>query len=101
MKSTYKPLSNTHPVIAQEAYGWNPSEVLAISHEKIAWKCSNNHIYCIGDCGGAMETSKCPECKNPIGGSSHRLLDGNDVATEMDGATRPARSDTPNNCRVN
>ena len=37
-------LSETHPEIAKEAFGWNPKIVLAESHEKIAWKCSNNHI---------------------------------------------------------
>lgn len=48
------------------------------------------HIYAIGDCGGAMETSKCPECGELIGGSSHRLIRGNAIATEMDGATASA-----------
>lgn len=54
------------------------------------YKCSNGHIYAIGDCGGAMEESKCPECGAAIGGTDHRLVDGNAVASEMDGATQPA-----------
>lgn len=54
------------------------------------YKCQNGHIYAIGDCGGAMEESKCPECKLAIGGDDHRLVSGNAVATEMDGATDPA-----------
>lgn len=37
-----------------------------------------------------MERSKCPECGETIGGGSHRLEEGNAVATEMDGATAPA-----------
>ena len=32
------------------------------------FKCPNGHIYCIGECGGAMEKSVCPECKSEIGG---------------------------------
>ena len=31
------------------------------------FKCQNGHVYCIGGCGGAMETSKCPECNADIG----------------------------------
>ena len=52
--------------------------------------CPNGHTYCIGDCGGAMQESKCPECKCTIGGTQHRLTAGNRVATEMDGATQSA-----------
>lgn len=63
----------------------------AMGFERGHWyKCSKGHIYAIGDCGGAMETSQCPECGELIGGSSHRLISGNAVATEMDGATAPA-----------
>lgn len=63
----------------------------AMDQKKGAWyKCSKGHIYAIGDCGGAMETSKCPECGATIGGSDHRLVADNAVATEMDGARAPA-----------
>jgi hypothetical protein len=34
-------------------------------------KCPNGHLYAIGECGGAMETSKCPDCNAVIGGSNH------------------------------
>lgn len=54
------------------------------------YKCPNGHVYAVGDCGGAMERSNCPECGSVIGGEQHRLVDGNVVATEMDGATFPA-----------
>lgn len=54
------------------------------------YKCPKGHVYAIGDCGGAMQESKCPECGARIGGGSHRLRDDNAVATEMDGATAPA-----------
>ena len=37
-----------------------------------------------------MEQSRCNECGAEIGGGSHRLLESNSVATEMDGATGPA-----------
>ncbi|CAF0906280.1 unnamed protein product [Brachionus calyciflorus] len=54
------------------------------------YKCPNGHIYCIGECGGAMERTICPECKADIGGQNHRMVSGNQLATEMDGATEPA-----------
>lgn len=53
-------------------------------------KCSNGHIYCITECGGPMEKSNCPECKVEIGGDNHRHVQGVEVASEMDGATRLA-----------
>lgn len=63
MKTTHKPLSNTYPVIAQEAYGWNPSEVLANSHEKIAWKCSKNHIWVEKIINRTENNVNCPKCE--------------------------------------
>ncbi|CAK8681019.1 unnamed protein product [Clavelina lepadiformis] len=65
--------------------------VQAVGLSKGHWyKCKNGHIYCIGECGGATHQSKCPECKETIGGTSHRLHDDNQVAGEMDGASRSA-----------
>lgn len=54
------------------------------------FKCPNGHVYVITECGGAMEESRCNECGARIGGGSHRLLADNQLATEMDGAIRPA-----------
>ncbi|KAK3752819.1 hypothetical protein QZH41_016357, partial [Actinostola sp. cb2023] len=60
------------------------------------YKCPNGHIYAIGECGGANEEAKCPECKQKIGGKSHKLAEGNQVAGEMDGAKFPAWSEQNN-----
>ncbi|MBN3299873.1 ZNFX1 protein, partial [Amia calva] len=60
------------------------------------YKCPNGHVYAIGDCGGAMETQKCPECKAVIGGANHALASGNQLASEMDGARHAAWSDAAN-----
>ena len=48
------------------------------------------HIYAIGECGGANQVSRCPECNATIGGTDHRLTEGNSFAPEMDQAQRPA-----------
>ncbi|XP_051752119.1 NFX1-type zinc finger-containing protein 1 [Ctenopharyngodon idella] len=69
----------------------------AIGLNKGHWyKCPNGHVYAIGECGGAMEKSTCPECNADIGGTNHSLIQGNVVASEMDGAQHAAWSDTAN-----
>ncbi|XP_054748296.2 NFX1-type zinc finger-containing protein 1-like isoform X1 [Lytechinus pictus] len=71
--------------------------VSAIGLAKGHWyKCPNGHVYAIGECGGATQAAKCPECGSNIGGTSHRLTEGNRVATEMDGARYAAWSDQAN-----
>ena len=60
------------------------------------FKCPNGHFYCIADCGGAMETSKCPDCKATIGGENHALAAGNELAPEIDGARYSAWSEAAN-----
>jgi len=61
------------------------------------FKCPNGHTYCITECGGAMEKSTCPDCKEEIGGTNHSLLPSNTLASDMDGAQFAAWSDTANN----
>ena len=65
-------------------------EILAaMGLEKGHWyTCPNGHVYAIGECGGATQEGTCPECGARIGGTSHRLLETNRIATKMDGATR-------------
>ncbi len=59
-------------------------------------KCPKGHVYLITECGGAMESRPCPDCNATIGGESHTLASGNQVATEMDGAQHPAWSEFHN-----
>jgi hypothetical protein len=71
--------------------------VNAIGLSKGHWyKCPKGHFYCIGECGGAMETAKCPECGSAIGGQNHSLEAGNAHAGEMDGSRHAAWSDAAN-----
>lgn len=37
----------------------------------------NDHVYYIGDCGGAVVESRCNECGATIGGTRHSLTAGN------------------------
>ena len=71
--------------------------VNAIGLTKGHWfKCPNGHYYCIGECGGAMEEGKCPDCGARIGGQSHALRADNRLAPEMDGARHAAWSQAAN-----
>ena len=71
--------------------------VNAIGLAKGRWfKCANDHFYCIGECGGAMQKAKCPECGLVIGGQSHLLATGNQHAPEMDNSRHPAWSEAAN-----
>ncbi len=62
MNKDNKPLSDTHTEIAKEAFGWEPKTVLANSHEKIAWKCQNNHIWVEKIIHRTENNVNCPKC---------------------------------------
>jgi hypothetical protein len=47
------------------------------------YECENGHPYFIGECGGAMESSICPECGAPVGGASHALHPTNRAVSGM------------------
>ncbi|CAB4391094.1 unnamed protein product [Rhizophagus irregularis] len=51
------------------------------------YSCKCGYKYLIGECGKAMATSKCPECKRVIGGSNHVTATGN---KRIDSANRNA-----------
>ncbi|XP_065332254.1 NFX1-type zinc finger-containing protein 1-like isoform X1 [Cloeon dipterum] len=54
------------------------------------YQCPKGHVYVIGECGGAMQTSKCPECGATIGGGNHRLTEGNRHFSGMDRSAQAA-----------
>ncbi len=71
--------------------------IKALGTKRGSWyKCQNGHFYQIGQCGGAMETSKCPECSAVIGGQSHTLASGNQHAGEFDDSSHAAWSEGAN-----
>ena len=63
MNKDKKPLSETHPDLAKETQGWDPNKVLSISHEKISWKCSNNHIWVEKIINRTENNINCPMCE--------------------------------------
>ncbi|RIB19825.1 hypothetical protein C2G38_2141452 [Gigaspora rosea] len=60
-----------------------PSDIESVVFNAIAaggvsrYVCKCGFKYVIADCGGAVTQSKCPECKNTIGGISYNVAAGN------------------------
>ncbi len=78
-KKVKQPLSVTHPELAKEADGWDPSEVTAGSGKKLLWKCQLGHNYESSVSHRTNMGSGCPYC------SGKKILAGfNDLQT-----TRP------------
>ncbi|KAL3665452.1 hypothetical protein V7S43_009487 [Phytophthora oleae] len=48
------------------------------------YRCVNGHSYSIGECGMAMERSRCPECGSVVGGQNHSFVAGNVLDMQMD-----------------
>ncbi len=71
------PLSVTHPELAKEADGWDPSLVTFGSDIKRSWKCSLGHSWAISPNGRTSKGgTNCPVCAN------QQLLVGyNDLTT--------------------
>jgi len=59
-------------------------KALNFSHRGHFYKCPKGHTFVITECGGAMESSRCPECGEAIGGSGHDLLATNTRDTEFE-----------------
>jgi len=38
-------LSTTNPVVAEQAFEWDPTTVVAGSHKKVEWRCEQGHIW--------------------------------------------------------
>ena len=47
------------------------------------YSCRNDHMYAIGECQRPTMTSKCPTCKEPIGGIGYKLAEGNKQADSL------------------
>lgn len=45
-------------------------------HRMTMYKCSNGHIYSVGECGKPMQMSRCPQCGEEIGGNDHIPVQG-------------------------
>jgi hypothetical protein len=61
-KEPKKPLSVTHPELAKEADGWDPTTLTFGSGKKVDWKCSKGHLY-KSEVNGRSRGRGCPVCR--------------------------------------
>jgi len=66
-KKEKQPLSVTHPDIAKEADGWDPSIVTSGSNKKFSWICVNGHSWkAIPNNRTGKNRAGCPVCSNNL-----------------------------------
>ncbi len=76
MNKDKKPLSETHPELAKQAFGWDPNQFTHGSHQIVKWKCKKDHKWSSEIKTRAIGGSNCPIC------SGRKVLKGfNDLAT--------------------
>ncbi len=74
--TSFNDIQSTHPKLAKEAYGWDPSKFGKGSNVKRKWKCSRGHIWEISIKSRTVNGSGCPIC------SGHKVLKSfNDLNT--------------------
>jgi hypothetical protein len=58
----FNDIATTHPGIARDAHGWDPSQFSAGSHKKLWWKCKLGHIWKTNPHSRSNMNSECPTC---------------------------------------
>jgi hypothetical protein len=80
-------LSTTHPEIALEADGWDPTTVSFGSNKKVKWKCKNGHKW--SQKVIQRQVSECPTChirhKSIAVGKNDLLTTNPEIAAQADG----------------
>lgn len=72
----FNDLATTHPEIATQAYGWDPTSIVAGRSEILEWKCGFGHIWKVSAHTRTRNNAGCPVCIN------RQIIDGvNDLAT--------------------
>jgi hypothetical protein len=62
-----EPLSITHPELAKEAFGWDPSEITPGSGAKLTWKCKQGHKWEAIVGNRTKRNDSCPYCSGKKG----------------------------------
>jgi hypothetical protein len=60
----FNDISTTHPLIALEADGWDPSSIAIGSHNKMRWKCKLGHSWTAEV--KSRKRNGCPTCGNRV-----------------------------------
>ena len=83
----FNDLKTTHPALAQEANGWDPSKFLSGSAKKVKWECVNQHQWAATIIDRAHKGARCPYCTNRYVklGFNDLLTTHPELAAEADG----------------
>jgi hypothetical protein len=74
----FNDLGTTHPALAEQADGWDPSSIHKGVGKKMPWKCSLGHSWLATVTARTGQGQGCPFCSNT------RILEGfNDLATKF------------------
>ena len=71
-------LATTHPLVAAQANGWDPTTVKAGSKTRLEWICSDGHTWTAAVSDRVLATTGCPICSG-----KHLVTGVNDLATLM------------------
>ncbi|OSX56367.1 hypothetical protein POSPLADRAFT_1050853 [Postia placenta MAD-698-R-SB12] len=74
--TSYEPLSLQEKEDIVKAFNF--------SHRGHFYNCENGHTFVIGECGGATQSARCPECNAPIGGTNHQVHNANTRARDFE-----------------
>ena len=88
----YNDLATTHPAIATEANGWDPSKVSTRNGTRRSWSCPEGHVYVmrVADRTDTRSAQGCPYC-----GRKKVLVGFNDLASTHPLLAREARGWDP------
>lgn len=64
--SGFNDLRTTHPNLAEESQGWDPTEVSFGSNKSVLWKCNFGHEWRASPNSRSNHNSGCPYCSNRI-----------------------------------
>ena len=81
-----EPLSATHPEIATQAHGWDPSTISRGSDQKLGWLCNMKHLY-FATPSNRIKGSGCPYCagKSALSGFNDMGTTHPELAAQADG----------------
>ncbi len=82
----YNDLSTTHPEIAKEANGWDPSTVISGAQRRFSWRCQFGHEW-VADIQSRKLGSGCPICagKSVLVGFNDLATTKPEIAAQADG----------------
>ena len=60
----FNDMATTHPALAAQAYGWDPTKYIAGTGKKLRWLCSNGHEWMATGNSRVVNGTGCPICSN-------------------------------------